>query len=114
TTIGQESFIEQVAGTQIQSEFGSPYLGAGVFDPRGGQFNPLKLVRGLAAAARRRGAQIFENSPVVNILRNGPKIRVVTPMGEVQCDRLVLATNGYTHQLPGLDDLAIQRTQAPV
>ena len=58
--------------------------------------HPLKYVRGLAAAARRRGAAIHEGSPVVGWRREGAEHLLVTPGGAVRARRVVMATNGYT------------------
>jgi len=58
--------------------------------------HPLKYVRGLAAAARRRGAAIHEGSPVVGWRREGAEHLLVTPGGVVRARRVVMATNGYT------------------
>ena len=58
--------------------------------------HPLKYVRGLAAAARRRGAVIHEASPVTGWRRDGNQHVLVTPGGVVRARRVVMATNGYT------------------
>jgi taurine dehydrogenase large subunit len=58
--------------------------------------HPLKYVRGLAAAARRRGAVIHEGSPVVSWRREAGEHVLVTPGGAVRARRVVMATNGYT------------------
>jgi glycine/D-amino acid oxidase-like deaminating enzyme len=58
--------------------------------------HPLKYARGLAAAARRRGAPVHEGSPVVAWERGPGGHRLATPGGTVRARRVVLATNGYT------------------
>lgn len=58
---------------------------------------PAKLVRGLAAAAERRGVIIFEDTAAEAISKNF----VQTAGGGVQADIIVRATEGYTSQLPG-------------
>jgi glycine/D-amino acid oxidase-like deaminating enzyme len=112
--IGQLSGMSDVTAEQMKHEFDGPYFGDALFDPRGGQFNPLKLVRGLRAAAETRGAEIFENSPVTGIEAGKTEILVKTHSGLVRCAKLVLATNAYTHRLPGLRRLAIHRLQNPL
>src|SRR2546425_4722377 len=57
---------------------------------------PLKYVRGLAAAALRRGATLCERSPVVGWRREGSEHVLVTPRGAVRTRTVVMATNGYT------------------
>ena len=58
--------------------------------------HPLKYVRGLAAAAARRGATVCVQSPVVEWRRDGGWHHLVTPGGTVRARRVVVATNGYT------------------
>jgi glycine/D-amino acid oxidase-like deaminating enzyme len=65
-------------------------LGA-AFDPACARIHPAKLVRGLATAVEAGGAQIAEQTEVLDY-RPG---RVETVNGTVSCDRLVIATEGY-------------------
>ena len=58
--------------------------------------HPMKYVRGLALAAARRGAALFDRSPVVAWRREGSDHLLVTPTGTVRARRVVVATNGYT------------------
>ena len=58
--------------------------------------HPLKYVRGLAAAALRRGATLCARSPVVAWRREGGEHVLVTPRGAVRAHTVVMATNGYT------------------
>jgi glycine/D-amino acid oxidase-like deaminating enzyme len=77
----------------------------GTWTPHCAAVHPLRLARGLAAAAERRGVRIFERTPVQAI---GPG-RASTPHGTVRARHVVRATEGYTPQLPGLG-----RTIAPL
>lgn len=112
TAIGQRDFIEPVSAADIALELKSPLLGKALFDRRGGQFNPLKLARGLRSAAAERGVIIHENSAVQRIATRSDGIRIDTGQGSVSCGRLVLATNGYSHLLRGIGRLA--RAQSPL
>ncbi|MBI3455574.1 MAG: FAD-binding oxidoreductase [Candidatus Rokubacteria bacterium] len=58
--------------------------------------HPMKYVRGLAAAALRRGARLCDRSPVVGWTRDGGWHGLTTPGGTVRARRVVVATNGYT------------------
>ena len=58
--------------------------------------HPLKYVRGLAAAARGRGATLYAASPVIAWRREGSEHVLVTPRGAVRARSVVMATNGYT------------------
>ena len=69
------------------------YLG-GLVDPRSGHLHPLKYTLGLARAAERAGAVIFEGSAAQSYT-GGPEISVATAAGQVRCRHLVLAGNAY-------------------
>ena len=58
---------------------------------------PAKLVRGLAEAAERAGAEIYEDTEV---LRYDPG-QVRTPQGVVRAPIILRATEGFTATLPG-------------
>ncbi len=70
--------------------------------PIGFALNPRKYALGLAEAAKRAGARIFRQSPVVQISADAVGYRLKTPVSEVRARRLILATNGYSSDnLPG-------------
>src|SRR6202022_380485 len=50
-------------------------------------------VHGLAALARRAGARIFEDTPVVSIDPSGIRKRIVTPSARLRASHIVLAGN---------------------
>lgn len=110
--VGQDQHIQAVSEAEVSRELGSPLLGNALFDRRGGQFNPLKLVHGLRRAAVSRGVVCCENSAVRQIATNTRDIVLRTEGGSVSCGRVVLATNGYTHllRLSG----RISRVQTPL
>lgn len=113
-TIGQSRHLTSLTAAQIDAELHSPLLGEGLHDRRGGQFNPLAFVRGLRDAAVRAGVVLHEQSPVTLIETRGRALRVKTDGGEVVCDKLVLATNGYTHRLAATGGLGLARRQLPL
>jgi glycine/D-amino acid oxidase-like deaminating enzyme len=65
----------------------------------GGTVQPLKLALGLAAAAERHGAQIFERSPALGVERAMTGWRIRTQAGSVTAAQVLIATNGYTGTL---------------
>src|SRR5260221_565881 len=69
------------------------YLGA-LYDANAGHIHPLNYTLGLAAAAERAGARIFEGTRAVDFTGRSP-VRVRTPDGEVRCQQLVLCGNVY-------------------
>src|SRR5208282_3100051 len=72
-------------------------LGA-VFMAHCARVQPARLVRGLAEAAERAGATIFESTEVAGIEPGVAR----TARGDVRARFVVRATEGYTARLPGL------------
>lgn len=65
----------------------------GVYYPKAFQVDGRKYVHGLAALARRAGARIFEDTPVVSIDHSGIRKRIVTPSARLRASHIVLAGN---------------------
>jgi len=102
---GIEWLEKDQAQEQVQS---SMYLGAW-WEPRCGILNPAKLAWGWADVIRPMGVEIYENSPVAEILRESGKVRLDTPNGVVRADKVVMATNAWSHLFKEL-----KRKQVPV
>lgn len=84
---------------EVQAEVASPlYLGA-VAVESGGILDPVQLVDGLRREAERRRVRVYETSPVQAIVPRGAGVRVHTPGGHVDAERVILATSAYTHHL---------------
>jgi len=79
---------------------GSTRFVGGYRDASAGHLNPLALAAGLGSAAVAVGAQIYEGSEVSAIEpgRNGRRI-VRTTRGRVDAETVVLAGNGYLHDI---------------
>ncbi len=73
------------------------YCGA-LVDMGSGHLHPLKLALGEAQIAERLGVRLYENTPALDI-RHGHRPQVQTPLGRIQCQRLVLACNAYLGEL---------------
>jgi len=65
----------------------------GVYYPKAFQIDGRKYVHGLATLARRAGARIFEDTPVVSIDSSGIRKRIVTPTARLRATHIVLAGN---------------------
>ena len=65
----------------------------GIYYPRAFQIDGRKYLHGLAALARRAGARIFEDTPVVSIDPSGIRKRIVTPSARLRASHIVLAGN---------------------
>ncbi len=82
----------------------SGLLGA-TYTPHCAAIHPARLARGLAAAVRKRGVRLHEQTPVTGI--SAGELR--TTRGTVRAEYVIRATEGYTPELPGL-----HRAIAPV
>lgn len=78
----------------------SDFYTAALVDEGSGHLHPLNLLLGEINLAEQLGVQIFEQSAVVK-LDKGERPIVKTTQGEVRCDRVILACNGYLN--PELD-----------
>jgi glycine/D-amino acid oxidase-like deaminating enzyme len=77
-------------------ELGSDGYHGLLLDERSAALNPAQYVSGLAAAAARAGAQIFERTSVTNISRDRTTLRLTTSAGMLEARAVLVATNGYT------------------
>ena len=68
--------------------------------PTDGQANPSDITMALAKGARMAGATIVEQAPVERIaVVNGRITGVVTPLGRIDCEVVVLCAGQWTRQL---------------
>jgi len=91
-----EDFDTQVEGWQVDQVRAQLKTGRyfhGVYFPRAFQVDGRKYVHGLATLAKRAGARIFEDTPVVGIDASGIRKRIVTPSARLRASHIVLAGN---------------------
>jgi glycine/D-amino acid oxidase-like deaminating enzyme len=82
---------------QLQSEIGSQIYHGGLVDASSAGVNPARYVAGLARAAERAGAVIFEHSHVDEIQREGAQgWKIATARGTLRAKNVLVATSGYT------------------
>ena len=94
-TLG-EDFETEVEGWQVdrvRAELKTDHYFHGVYYPKAFQIDGRNYVHGLAALARRAGARIFEDTPVVSIDPSGIRKRIVTPSARLRASHIVLAGN---------------------
>ena len=87
--IPKEEFDE--IGHQSTEQFGA------VFTEAGFAMNPMAFLNGFANATVDAGAQLHSHSRVKKWERNG-KHKLITEEGSLTCDKVVVATNGYTDE----------------
>jgi glycine/D-amino acid oxidase-like deaminating enzyme len=85
---------------ELGSEIGSSIYFGGIVDETSAGVNPAQYVSGLAAAALRAGARVYENARVQGIQRNSQNgsagFTVLTSRGNILAQNVLIATSGYT------------------
>jgi glycine/D-amino acid oxidase-like deaminating enzyme len=84
---------------ELGSEIGSSIYFGGIVDETSAGVNPAQYVSGLAAAALRAGARVYENARVQGIQRNSQNgsagFTVLTSRGNILAQNVLIATSGY-------------------
>ena len=91
--------VEWLDRAALGQAIGTDAYFGGRRDMGAGHLDPLKFAQGLARAATKAGARIFEGTKATGISGGGAK-SVATPGGNVRADIVILAGNGY---LEGID-----------
>lgn len=85
---------------QLDGEIGSSIYFGGIVDETSAGVNPAQYVSGLASAALRAGASIYENARVQHVQRNSQNgsagFAVLTSRGNILAQNVLVATSGYT------------------
>jgi glycine/D-amino acid oxidase-like deaminating enzyme len=97
--------VRLLSASEAQSLAGASRVLGGTFTPHCAAVHPARLARGLLDAVRRAGVQVYERTPVLELLPG----RVVMAAGTVRARYVIRATEGYTPGLPGY-----RRAVAPV
>ena len=93
--------VEILDTARIRAYLHSPRPVAAVRAPtRGGLLNPYKMVRGLAAAAVRRGATLVEHHRIVDLHRDRSGVRAHGANGcRLRCQQVIMAVDGGVRHL---------------
>ena len=91
--------FERLEPSEVSSRAGSPVHLGGVLDRTGARVQPALLARGLRRVAIEHGIRVWEQSPVVEVVRGRPPV-VRTPFAAVVADKVVLAINAWLAALP--------------
>jgi glycine/D-amino acid oxidase-like deaminating enzyme len=88
-----DSDVELIPPERIREEVGSDGFYGGLVQRNGAQMHMGKFGVGLAQAAARHGARIFEHTPVTGLKRlDGERYDVVTGRGTIRAGRVLVAT----------------------
>jgi len=90
--------VRYLERSEVEARLATTRYCAGVLDSNSGHCHPLKYTRGLARAAERAGATLFESSRVTGLER-GPVVGVRTARGRIRAKFAVLAGNAYLEGL---------------
>ncbi len=112
--LGRSDQVSEMKETEVQAVVKSPLFHKALWDKELALLQPVKHARALAGLARSLGVLIFEQTPAITFVEESSVVKVSTPRGRIIADRLVLATNGYTHLLQGTKGKALRRHQRPV
>ena len=74
-------------------------LQGALYDPNDGDIDPAQLTQALAKGARQMGARIERFCPVTAVRREGDEWVIVTPKGEVRCEKVVNAAGYYAREV---------------
>jgi glycine/D-amino acid oxidase-like deaminating enzyme len=86
-----------IPASGLAAEIGSPRFHGGLLQKRSAMMHMGRFGCGLAEAAARRGARIFESAPVTALKRRSDKgYDIATPRGRLQADQVLVATGAYT------------------
>lgn len=89
---------------EARTELGTDAYHGLLVNPRGGSVQPAKFVRGMAEAAERAGADIYEGTRVLAVERvqgsmDGTHFKVQAEAGEIAAKDVVIAANAWTGKL---------------
>ena len=85
-----------IEGEELLQRLGSSYYRMGLWTEGGVTLQPAKLVRGMVEKLPQQ-VELYENSPVINWrkLSNSEDFQLSTPEGQVSCQKLIVAVNGF-------------------
>lgn len=94
--------LSWLEAADVAQRVSSPTFRGAMWEPGCGLINPVKWVEGLRGLALTKGARLYEGTRVESVSREAGRFRILTPGGTLAADKVVFATNGYTHLIPGM------------
>ena len=85
----------------LAGEVGSAAFHGAILFEKSAMMHMGRYVAGLATAATRHGAAIWEGAPVTARRRAGSEWELVTPRGSLRAGRVIAATGAYSGAVPG-------------
>lgn len=84
-----------LSAAETRAEIDSPHYMGAVFAPGGGILNPIKLIDKLKNTALDAGVRFYDRSKVIDVDGTG----ITCSGGNISADKIILATDAYTHHL---------------
>ena len=94
---GADAALQLLSGAELQARVAVDRGVGALFTPHCARVQPAKLVTGVAQAAERAGAVIYEGTRVLNLKPGVAR----AAGGQVRARNVILATEAYTVNLPG-------------
>lgn len=96
--------VQILTKDKVRDELGTDAYHGLMVNPRSGSVQPAKFVRGMAEAAERAGADIFEGTRVTAVRRaegsmDGTRFNVKTEAGEIVAKEILIAANAWAGKL---------------
>lgn len=102
--------VELLERAQVQELIGTPLgpeIAGGLYSPEDGLLHPARLIQGLLAASRRRGARLCA-ATVAGVAAEGGGVRVETSAGALRAGAAVIAVNAWTGRVvPALREVVV-------
>jgi glycine/D-amino acid oxidase-like deaminating enzyme len=92
--VGEDARI--LAPPELGSDIGSESFWGGLLVERSGAVQPARLMAGLARGVAAAGADVRDNTAVLEVERQATGYAVATSRGRLRCAEVVVATNGTT------------------
>lgn len=87
--------VEVADRERMESDLGTAHYCAGLYYPEGGAVDPFALVQAMANAVASRGGLIVEGCPALQINPHATHVGIITPLGELKGNRVLVAGNAY-------------------
>jgi sarcosine oxidase len=87
--------VEMANRERMESDLGTAHYCAGLCYPEGGAVDPFALVQAMANEVASRGGRIVEDCPALQINPHATHVGIITPLGELKGNRVLVAGNAY-------------------
>ncbi len=88
--------VQWLSRGDVRKELGSETFHGAVLSPKSAMMHMGQYANGMAEAAARHGATIWERNPVESCIRVSDGRRITSPTGSLAARQVILATDAYT------------------